>query len=147
MTFRTTSKRGWSIEWGVQLRPNGAWWLPDNSNICFLFFTMRTGPFSKCENRSDSQMGCQVRTWAVLTGRISPLVRKLQSGSFDSWQLRFSLRTGMKTGYGFQPMDENRPTVEITSVGQFLPFMKNPWFWCNHKRKGKVKKNKPIWNI
>jgi hypothetical protein len=39
----------------------------DNSNIYFLFFIVRTGPFSKCENRSDSQIGCQARTWAVLT--------------------------------------------------------------------------------
>jgi hypothetical protein len=34
----------------------------DNSDIYFLFFAMRTGPFSKCENRSGSQIGCQVRT-------------------------------------------------------------------------------------
>jgi hypothetical protein len=40
--------------------------LPDNSNIYFLFFTMRTGPFSKCENRSGSQIGCQVRIDPVL---------------------------------------------------------------------------------
>ncbi len=39
----------------------------DNSIIHFLSFIVRTGPFSKCENRSDSQIGCQVRTWAVLT--------------------------------------------------------------------------------
>ncbi len=75
MTLRTTSKRGWSIKCGVQLRPRGRGGyhdFPDSSNIYFLFFTMRTGPFSKCENRSDSQMGYQVRTWTVLTGRISP---------------------------------------------------------------------------
>jgi len=35
---------------------------PDNSNIYLIIFTMRTGPFSKCENRSGSQIGCQVRT-------------------------------------------------------------------------------------
>jgi hypothetical protein len=32
----------------------------------FLFFIMRTGAFSKCENQSGSQIGCQVKTWAVL---------------------------------------------------------------------------------
>jgi len=52
---------------------------PDNSNFYFLFFTMGTGPFSKCENRSGSQIGCQVRTWAVLTSS-----GNLQSGSLDS---------------------------------------------------------------
>jgi hypothetical protein len=52
---------------------------PDNSNIYFLFFTMRTGPFSKCENRSGSQIGCQVRAWAVVTSSDN-----LQSGFFDS---------------------------------------------------------------
>jgi hypothetical protein len=36
---------------------------PHNSNIYFLFFTMRTGPFSKCENQSSSQIECQVRTF------------------------------------------------------------------------------------
>jgi len=30
---------------------------PDNSNISFQFFTMRTGPVSKCEDRSSSQIG------------------------------------------------------------------------------------------
>jgi len=37
----------------------------DNFNIYFLFFTIRTGPFPKCENRSGFQIGCQVRTWVV----------------------------------------------------------------------------------
>jgi hypothetical protein len=50
---------------------------PDNSNVYLTFSTMRTGPFSKCENRSGSQIGCQVRTWAVLTRRISTPVRTL----------------------------------------------------------------------
>ncbi len=58
---------------------------PDNSNIYFLFFTMRIAPFSKCENRSGSQIGYQVRTWEVLTSS-----ENLQSGSLDSWHLWFS---------------------------------------------------------
>lgn len=33
---------------------------------------MRTEPFSKCENQSDSQIGCKLRTWIVLTGWFSP---------------------------------------------------------------------------
>jgi hypothetical protein len=35
---------------------------PDNSNIYFLFFTMRTEPFSEYENWSGSQIARQVRT-------------------------------------------------------------------------------------
>jgi hypothetical protein len=33
--------------------------------------TMRIGPFSKCENRSGFQIGCQVRAWAVFKIRFS----------------------------------------------------------------------------
>jgi hypothetical protein len=51
---------------GCNSGPTGHRFL-DNSIIHFLSFIVRTGPFSKCENRSDSQIGCQVRTWAVLT--------------------------------------------------------------------------------
>jgi hypothetical protein len=54
----------------------------DSFNIYFLFFTMRTGPFSKCENRSRFQIGCQVRTWAVLTSN-----ENLKSGFHDGFSL------------------------------------------------------------
>jgi hypothetical protein len=58
---------------------------PDNFNIYF-FFTMRTGPFSKCENRSSFQIGCQVTTWAVLTS-----TENFQYGSHDSFSLAGSV--------------------------------------------------------
>jgi hypothetical protein len=68
------------------------------TNIYFLFFTMRTGPLSKCENRSGSQIGYQVRTFnsVLLTidifGSHGPVLR-------------------MKTSAGSQPMGENRSTL------------------------------------
>jgi hypothetical protein len=46
---------------------------------------MRTGPFSNCENRFSFQIGCQVRTWAVLN-----LSENLQSGSHHSFSLASS---------------------------------------------------------
>ncbi len=69
----------------VQLRANRADFL-DNANIWFLFFTMRIGPFSKCQNRFGSQIGCQVKTWAVLISS-----ENLQSSSHGSSHLRLSL--------------------------------------------------------
>jgi hypothetical protein len=78
---------------------------PDNSNIYLIFFTMRIGPFSKCENRSGSQIDCQVRTWAVLTRRShlqwEPPIRFSWQLTFSVLTVRFLLRTGMKTGVGF----------------------------------------------
>jgi hypothetical protein len=56
MTLRRAAKRGWSIKWGCNSAPTGHDF-PYNSNIYFLFFTMRTGPFSKCEHRFGSQIG------------------------------------------------------------------------------------------
>jgi len=58
----------------------------DNFNIYFLFFTVRTGPFSKCENRSSFQIGCQVTTWAVLTS-----TENFPYGSHDSFSLAGSV--------------------------------------------------------
>jgi hypothetical protein len=68
--------------------------------LIFTFYClpMRTGPFPKCENRSGSHIGCQVRTWAVCTS----------SG--------FSLRTELKTGASYQPTSENRPALVRTNV-------------------------------
>jgi hypothetical protein len=51
-------------------------------NFNFLIFTMRTEPFSKCEKRSSFQIGCQVRTWAVLTSS-----ENLQSGYHNGFSL------------------------------------------------------------
>jgi hypothetical protein len=51
----------------------------------FYFLPMRTGPFSKCENRSGSHIGCQVRTWAVLTS--SENHQSWISWRFSSWIL------------------------------------------------------------
>jgi hypothetical protein len=59
---------------------------------------MRTGPFSKYENRSGSQIWCPVRTWAVLIRRFS-------------WQLS----PPVLTAGGFQLASENRPTLLETS--------------------------------
>jgi hypothetical protein len=64
---------------------------PDNSNISFQFFTMRTGPVSKCEDRSSSQIGWQVRTWTVLSKRFSPLVRNFNSSLMAILMGQFSL--------------------------------------------------------
>jgi hypothetical protein len=58
----------------------------DNANIWFLFFTMRIGPFSNCQNRFGSQIGCQVKTWAVLISS-----ENLRSSSHGSSRLRLSL--------------------------------------------------------
>lgn len=45
------------------------------NNIYFFFFlnvfTMKIKPFSKCENRSDSQIWCPVKTWVILTKQFS----------------------------------------------------------------------------
>jgi hypothetical protein len=67
----------------------------------FNFVPMVTGPFSKCENRSGSQIECQVRTWAVLSKRFS---------------LPVLTRTGLKTAIGFQPTSENHPPLVQTSL-------------------------------
>jgi len=79
MALRTTSNRGWSIKWEVQLRPN--WSKP------------------KCENWSSFQIGCHVRTWAVFTVRLSlgVLMMVILSGSQDgyiiwlSWWLSYPI--------------------------------------------------------
>jgi len=77
---------GWlSTKWGVQSGPTGHDF-PDNFNIYFLIFTTKTEPCSKCENRSESQIGCQVRTWAILS-----FSENLQSGSHGYSHLHFSL--------------------------------------------------------
>ncbi len=57
-----------------------------NTNIWFLLFTMRIGPFSKSQNRLGSQIECQVKTWPVLISS-----ENLQSSSHHSSHLRFSL--------------------------------------------------------
>jgi len=64
---------------------------PPNSNLYFLFFTMRTRPFSKCENPHFNSHG----------------------GS----HFRFSLRTGMKTQSGYHQVSENRPTLVFVRGG------------------------------
>jgi hypothetical protein len=73
----------------VQLRANRADFL-DNANIWFLFFTMRIGPFSKCQNQFSWQFSSP-----TLTGR-------------------FSLRVELKIDAGFHSPGENRPTLIIT---------------------------------
>lgn len=46
------------------------------TNYAFLFLTIwEPHPSQKCENRSGSQIGYQVRTWEVLTERFSPPVK------------------------------------------------------------------------
>jgi hypothetical protein len=72
---------------------------PHNSIIYFLFSTMRTGPFSRCENLSGSH-------WTVFTSN-----ENLQFNSHGGSHFRFSLRTGLKTHAGFQQVGENRPTL------------------------------------
>jgi len=47
---------------GCNSGPTGRDFLDNANNIWFLFFTMRIGPFSKCQNRFGSQIGCQVKT-------------------------------------------------------------------------------------
>ncbi len=94
----------------------------DNFNIYFFIFTMRTGPFSKCENRSSFQIGCQVTTWAVLTSS-----ENLQSGSHDSFSLasshwteswrRFSAGEWEPPKTGVNPTDQiNSQLNEIVQV-------------------------------
>jgi hypothetical protein len=140
MTFRTTSKRGWSMEWGVQLRPNGASWLPDNSNIYFLFFTMRTGPFSKCENRSDSQMGCQVRTWAVLTGRISPLVRTFNPVLFTVDNSGSHWEPGWKPVPVFNQWVRTTQQWKLLVLGSSCLLRRTPGFGETIKERGRLKR-------
>jgi hypothetical protein len=72
---------------------------PDNSNIYFSFF-LPWEPDPDCmagENLSGSHL-----KWEPLI-RISPQVL---TG-------RFSMRIGMKTSAGFQPVGENRPTLVL----------------------------------
>jgi hypothetical protein len=84
----------------------------------FLFFTTRTAPTSKCENRSGSQIDDQVRTREVFTRRFSP---QWKPSIRFSWRLTspvltarwFSSRTGLKIRVGCQPMGENRPTLAL----------------------------------
>jgi hypothetical protein len=79
---------------------------PHNSTIYFLFFTMRTGPFPKCEDRSSSQIECQGE---------NP-----HSGSHGGSHPRFSVRTGLKTGTGYHQMGENRPTLDCKLYNRWV---------------------------
>jgi hypothetical protein len=63
---------------------------PHNSTIYFLFFTMRTGPFPKCEDRSSSQIECQVRILIpVLMTVLIPTENRIENWrriSSDGWE-------------------------------------------------------------
>jgi hypothetical protein len=144
MTFRTTSNRRWSIKWRVQLRPNRAWLSPqhpigdgasnhgcnsgptghdfqDDFNTYFLFFIIRTGHFPKYENRSGFQIGCQVRTWAVSTGRFSLGVRTFNpvlTGNRDENRRRFSANRWEPPNTGNDPMQRfHLHFIQFTTEG------------------------------
>jgi len=97
MTFQTIAKRGWRSNGGFNSGSTRHDFL-DNYNIYFLFFTMRTGPFPKCENQSNF-MPSESLSEAHL--RWEPSIQFswwFSSSILIGW---FSLRTRLKTGVGF----------------------------------------------
>jgi hypothetical protein len=58
---------------------------------------MRTGSFSEYENRSSSQIECQVRTFIPV-----------------------SMTNGLRTGAGFQQVGENRPTLDCKLYNRWV---------------------------
>jgi hypothetical protein len=92
---------------------------PNNSNIYFLFVTMRTWPFSKCENQFDSQIGCQVKTWVIFTRWFSLLMRTfnlvLMIIVISNSPCLVFIDNPAENYASFLPMDENRPTLVLTT--------------------------------
>jgi len=88
----------------------------DNSNIYFIFITMRIGSFSKCEIRFGFHIGCQVRTWAVFPYLFSltwePSIR------FSLW-LSYLVLTGRFSADGWEP-----PNTGLNHWFQFLDYFR-----------------------
>jgi hypothetical protein len=62
ITLRITARGDEASQMAGETQAQTGHEFPDNSNICFLFFTMRTEPFSEYENRSGSHIARHVRT-------------------------------------------------------------------------------------
>jgi hypothetical protein len=115
MTLRTTAKRGWT-----QAQRSKTFWI----TLIFTFYFLPWEPDPSQNMRTDPVFRLDTK-W-------EPSIR-------FSWQFltgRFSLRTGQKTGAGFQLAGENRPklvwTPQIRSTLSSMKLCKEIPRWCKH---------------